>query len=151
MSNNAARRPAVPASELPSSETSSTSGDSTSGQQLERFPLFQPCSATAALFLFAYKNIVYCLHHDTLALERKLVKHKADVSIVAADNVSDRHAGRLAVSYDVGTNAIVWDLFTGAELARFASYEFVRVANWLMDGRLAFGRSCQVIGSCEVY
>lgn len=140
MSTNAHRRQAVPTSELLSSETSSVSGDSPS-QQVERFPIFQPCSATAALFLFAYKNIVYCLHHDTLALERKLVKHKADISIVAADNVSERHAGRLAISYDVGTNAIIWDLFSGNELARFASYEFVRVASWLMDGRLAFGTS----------
>jgi len=139
MSAKLHRRQAVPTSELPSSETSSTSGGSASGQQGEHFPLFRPCSATAALFLFAYKNIVYCIRHDTLILERQLVKHKADIAIIAADNVSERHAGRLAVSYDVGTNAIVWDLFSGTELARFASYEFVRVASWLMDGRLAFG------------
>jgi len=141
MSSNAAHGHTDLMSEPPSSETSSEPAETTSGRQLRQFPIFLPCCATAALFLFAYENIVYCLHHDTLALERKLIKHKADISIVAADNVSDRHAGRLAVSYDVGTNAIVWDLFNGTEIARFASYEFARVASWLRDGRLAFGTS----------
>ena len=99
----------------------------------------EPCTATAALFLFAHKHIIYCLRHDTLQLERKLDKHKFDITLLTADNVSEDGAGRLAVSYDVGTTAIVWDLFRGVELGRFASYESVRVATWLMDGRLAFG------------
>jgi len=99
----------------------------------------EPCTATAALFLFAHKHIIYCLRHDTLQLERKLDKHKFDITLLSADNVSDQGAGRLAVSYDVGTTAIVWDLFRGVELGRFASYESVRVATWLKDGRLAFG------------
>lgn len=99
---------------------------------------FHPCTATAAFFLLAYKNAVYCLHHDTLTLERKLDTHKADIAIVTAD--IENTDGRLAVSYDNGSNAIIWDLFTGTEISRFATVEFARVISWLRDGHLAFGK-----------
>ena len=56
------------------------------------------------------------------------------------DNVSERGAGRLVASYDAGQTAIVWDLFTGDEIARFASYEQIRVASWMKNGNVAFGK-----------
>ena len=56
------------------------------------------------------------------------------------DNVSEQGAGRLVVSYDEGQTAIVWDLFTGDEIARFASYEPIRVAAWMRNGNVAFGK-----------
>ena len=43
------------------------------------------------------------------------------------------------MSYDAGSTAIVWDLFTGDEVARFASYEQIRVAAWMRNGNVAFG------------
>lgn len=55
------------------------------------------------------------------------------------DNVSERGVGRLVVSYDAGSTAIVWDLFTGDEVARFASYEQIRIATWMKTGNVAFG------------
>lgn len=57
------------------------------------------------------------------------------------DNVSEQGAGRLVVSYDAGQTAIVWDLFTGDEIARFASYEQILVAAWMRNGNVAFGRA----------
>ena len=43
------------------------------------------------------------------------------------------------VSYDAGSTAIVWDLLTGDEVARFASYDQIRVASWMRNGNVAFG------------
>lgn len=57
------------------------------------------------------------------------------------DTTSERGAGRLVVSYDAGSTAIVWDLLTGDEVARFASYEQIRVATWMRNGNVAFGES----------
>ncbi|KKZ68491.1 hypothetical protein EMCG_05850 [[Emmonsia] crescens] len=54
--------------------------------------------------------------------------------------VSERGAGRLVVSYDVSQTAIVWDIFTGQEISRFASFEHIRVATWLRNGNVSFGR-----------
>lgn len=58
---------------------------------------------------------------------------------IAVDNVSERGAGRHVVSYDVGQTAIVWDLYTGDEIARFAAYEQIKVAAWMRNGNIAFG------------
>ncbi|MCJ1384204.1 hypothetical protein MMC17_007320 [Xylographa soralifera] len=102
---------------------------------------FQPCAATASIFLFAQGNRILCLHHDTLAIERKFERHKEPVVLLSVDNVSERGSGRLVVSYDEGQTAIVWDLFTGDEIARFASYEPLKVAAWMKDGNVAFGNS----------
>ncbi|KAI5256790.1 hypothetical protein E4T42_01481 [Aureobasidium subglaciale] len=99
---------------------------------------FQPCAATASFFLYAQRNIVLCLHHDTLAIERRFDKHQEDVLWICADTVSERGAGRLAVSYDTGHTAIVWDISTGDEIARFAAYEHIRVAAWMKNGNIAF-------------
>ena len=102
---------------------------------------FEPCAATASLFLFAQGSTVYCLHHDTLAIERKFTNHNQDVQFISVDNVSERGAGRLVVTYDYGQTAIVWDLFTGEQVARFASYEAIKVASWMRNGNIAFGMS----------
>ena len=59
---------------------------------------------------------------------------------IAVDNVSEQGAGRHVVSYDVGQTAIVWDLFTGDEIARFAAYEQIKVAAWMRNGNIAFGK-----------
>jgi hypothetical protein len=98
-----------------------------------------PISATASFLLVAQGNEILCLHHDTLAIERKFTRHREDVSWIHADTVSERGGGRLVVSYDAGSTAIVWDLFTGDEVARFASYEQIRVAAWMRNGNVAFG------------
>lgn len=110
---------------------------------------FEPCAATATYFLYAQHNIIRCLHHDTLAIERKFERHTADVLLIYADNISERGAGRLVVSYDAEQTAIIWDLLTGDEVARFASYEVIRVAAWLKDGTIAFG--AYLIKTVEYY
>jgi hypothetical protein len=62
------------------------------------------------------------------------------VQFISVDNVSERGAGRLVVTYDVGQTAIVWDLFTGSEHARFAAFEPLQVAAWMRNGNVAFGK-----------
>jgi hypothetical protein len=101
---------------------------------------FQPCAATGSFLLYAQQNVILCLHHDTLAVERRFDRHREDVAWISADNVSERGAGRLVLSYDTGSTAIVWDLLTGDEVARFASYEQIRVASWMRNGNVAFGK-----------
>lgn len=100
---------------------------------------FEPCAATASMFLYAQGNSVVCAHHDTLTIERRFSRHTEEISLLAVDNVSDRGSGRLVVSYDVGQTAIVWDCMTGDELARFASYENLTCAVWMKNGNVAFG------------
>lgn len=100
---------------------------------------FEACASTASLFLYAQGSTVLCLHHDTLALDRRFEHHQEDISFISVDNVSERGQGRLVVSYDVGQTAIVWDLFTGTEIARFTSFEPLRVAAWMRNGNVAFG------------
>ncbi|KAF2869890.1 hypothetical protein BDV95DRAFT_90379 [Massariosphaeria phaeospora] len=102
---------------------------------------FEPCAATGSFLLYAQRNVILCLHHDTLAIERQFTRHREDVSWISVDNVSERGAGRLVVSYDAGSTAIVWDLLTGEEVARFASYEQIRVATWMRNGNVAFGNA----------
>ncbi|KAJ5246439.1 hypothetical protein N7468_001422 [Penicillium chermesinum] len=102
-------------------------------------PRFEPCAATASLFLYTQGPKILCLHHDTLAVERRFTSHSEDIDFIAVDNVSERGAGRLVVSYDVGQTAIVWDIFTGTEISRFASFEHLRVASWMRNGNVAFG------------
>jgi hypothetical protein len=102
---------------------------------------FEPCAATASLFLYAQATSISCLHHDTLAIERRFEKHVDNVQLICVDNVSERGAGRLVVSYDVGRTAIVWDLFSGQEIARFSSFEHITVAAWMRNGNVAFGNT----------
>jgi len=110
---------------------------------------FEPCAATASLFLYSQGSAVLCLHHDTLAIERKFLKHTDNIQFISVDNVSERGAGRLVVTYDVGRTAIVWDLFTGEQVARFASYEPIRVASWMRNGNIAFGMKVQNLASIQ--
>ena len=100
---------------------------------------FEPCAATASLFLFTQDSSIICLHYDTLDIERTFESHKERVLFLSVDNVSDR-PGQHVVSYDASQTAIIWDLFTGQERARFASYEPIRVAAWMKNGNIAFGR-----------
>ena len=101
---------------------------------------FEPCAATASHFLFTQDSSIICLHHDTLAIDRRFEKHRKRILFLSVDNVSEQGAGRLVVSYDEGQTAIVWDVFTGDEIARFASYEPIRVAAWMRNGNVAFGK-----------
>ena len=102
---------------------------------------FEPCAATASHFLFTQDSSIICLHHDTLAIDRRFESHRKKILFLSVDNVSEQGAGRLVVSYDVGQTAIVWDLFTGDEVARFASYEPIHVAAWMKNGNVAFGKA----------
>ncbi|RDW66124.1 hypothetical protein BP6252_09759 [Coleophoma cylindrospora] len=102
---------------------------------------FEPCAATASMLLYAQGPSVVCAHHDTLTIERRFSRHQADIQILAVDTVSEKGAGRLVVSYDVGMTAIVWDCMTGDELARFASYDHLTVAAWMKNGNVAFGNN----------
>ena len=99
----------------------------------------EPCAATASIFLYSQKNSIKCLHHDSLAVERSFEKHTDQVLGISVDNVSERGAGRLVVSFDAGRTAIVWDLYTGEEVTRFQYYEDIKVATWMKNGRIVFG------------
>ncbi|KUI58644.1 hypothetical protein VP1G_05899 [Cytospora mali] len=102
---------------------------------------FDPTAATASMFLYAQGNSVVCCHHDTLTIERRFSRHSDEVQILAVDNQSELGAGRLVVSYDAGQTAIVWDIMSGEEVARFASYEHLTVAAWMRNGNVAFGNT----------
>lgn len=100
---------------------------------------FEPTAATASMFLYAQGASVVCCHHDTLTIERRFARHSDEIQLLAVDNQSEKGGGRLVVSYDVGQTAIVWDLMTGDEVSRFASYEDLTVASWMRSGNVAFG------------
>ncbi|KAF6827971.1 WD g-beta repeat protein [Colletotrichum plurivorum] len=102
---------------------------------------FEPCAATASMFLYAQGCSVVCCHHDTLTIERRFSRHSDEVRLLAVDTQSEVGAGRLVVSYDAGQTAIVWDLMTGDEVARFASYEHLTTAAWMRNGNVAFGNT----------
>ncbi|KAM0276692.1 hypothetical protein ACHAQH_006460 [Verticillium albo-atrum] len=107
-----------------------------SPENIQRF--LEPCAATASMFLYAQGSSVVCAHHDTLTIERRFSRHSDEVQLLAVDNQSEMGAGRLVVSYDAGQTAIVWDLMTGDEVARFASYEHLTTAAWMRNGNVAF-------------
>lgn len=102
---------------------------------------FEPCAATASMFLYGQGNSVVVAHHDSLTIERRFSRHSAEVQLLAVDTQSEIGAGRLVVSYDVDMTAIVWDLMTGDEVARFASYETLTCAAWMRNGNVAFGNT----------
>ena len=106
---------------------------------------FEACASTASLFLYTQGPTILCLHHDTLALERRFENHQQNISFISVDNVSERGQGRLVVSYDVGQTAIVWDLFTGTEIARFTSFEPLLMASWMRNGSVVFGMFCSTL------
>lgn len=101
---------------------------------------FDPCAATASMFLYARGSSVMCCHHDTLIVERRFARHTDQVQLLAVDNQSEIGGSRLVVSYDAGQTAIVWDLMTGDEVARFTSYDHLTVAAWMRNGNVAFGK-----------
>lgn len=115
-------------------------GDEFEMEQAEIPRDFEPCDATASMFLYAQGTTVVCAHHDTLTIERRFSRHTEEVQLLAVDNISERGAGRLVISYDAGQTAIVWDLLTGDEVARFASYNNLTVAAWMRNGNVAFGQ-----------
>jgi len=100
---------------------------------------FEPCAATAGMFLYAQGNSVVCAHHDTLTIERRFSRHSDEIQLLAVDTQSERGAGRLVVSYDAGQTAIVWDIMSGEEVARFASFQNLTTAAWMRNGNVAFG------------
>ncbi|CAI6097049.1 unnamed protein product [Clonostachys chloroleuca] len=100
---------------------------------------FEPCAATGNMFLYAQGASVICCQHDTLSIERIFSSHAEEIQLLAVDNHSDLGSGRFVVSYDAGQTAIVWDLATGDEVARFASYEHLTAAAWMKSGSVAFG------------
>ncbi|KAK3488387.1 hypothetical protein B0T13DRAFT_107552 [Neurospora crassa] len=100
---------------------------------------FEPCAATASMFLYAQGSSIVCCHHGSLSIERRFSRHTEEVQLLAVDNLSEMGTGRLVVSYDAGQTAIVWDLMTGDEVARFASYENLTCAAWMHNGNVAFG------------
>ncbi|KAI6407747.1 hypothetical protein MCOR20_005667 [Pyricularia oryzae] len=102
---------------------------------------FEPCAATASMFLYAQGSSVVCCHHDTLTIERRFSRHSEEIQLLAVDTQSETGAGRLVVSYDTGQTAIVWDLMSGDEVARFASYEHLTTAAWMRNGNVAFGNT----------
>ncbi|KAK5730892.1 hypothetical protein LTR15_000830 [Elasticomyces elasticus] len=100
---------------------------------------FEPCAATASFLLYAQRDTILVLHHDTLAIERRFELHRETVMWIQTDNTSEKGAGRLVVSYDAGNTAIVWDILTGEGVARFSSYEDMKVASFMRNGNIAFG------------
>lgn len=101
----------------------------------------EPCAATGSVFIYTQGSAIVCLHHDTLKLDRRFEKHTEKVLLIAVDNASERGAGKFVVSYDAGLTAIVWDLHSGHEVARFISYEPLKVAAWMRNGNIAFGKT----------
>ena len=109
---------------------------------------FEACAATASYFIYTQGATIVCLHHDSLAIERRFDGgkdgHEEPIVFLCADNVSERGAGRLVVSYDTAKVAIVWDLFTGQQVARFGSYYIIGAAAWMRNGNIAFGETRNV-------
>ncbi|RYC56865.1 hypothetical protein CHU98_g9349, partial [Xylaria longipes] len=96
---------------------------------------FEPTAATDRMLLYGL-----VAHHDSLTIERRFSRHSAEVQLLAVDTQSATMGnGRFVVSYDVDMTAIVWDLMTGEEVARFASYENLTCAVWMRNGNVAFG------------
>ncbi|RDA91717.1 hypothetical protein CP533_2342 [Ophiocordyceps camponoti-saundersi (nom. inval.)] len=121
--------------------TNITTTSSTTMPSVKDLALLEPCAATASMFLYAQNRSVICCHHDTLTVERTFTRHADDVQLLAVDNQSEAGGGRLVVSYDAGQTAIVWDLMTGDEVARFTSYDHLTVAVWMRNGNVAFGNT----------
>ncbi|SPJ88736.1 uncharacterized protein FTOL_12630 [Fusarium torulosum] len=115
--------------------------DSTTMPHVTDLKYFDPCAATASMFLYAQGSSIVCCHHDTLTIERRFSRHADEVQLLAVDNQSDAGGGRFVVSYDAGQTAIVWDLMTGDEISRFACYEHLTVAAWMKNGNVAFGNT----------
>lgn len=106
---------------------------------IQNLNFFNPCAATASMFLYAQGSSIVCTHHDTLTIRRKFSGHIDEVQFLAVDNERELDAGQFVVSYDSGKTAIVWDLMSGVEIARYTSQEPLSCAAWMRDGSLVFG------------
>lgn len=104
---------------------------------------FDPCAATASMFVYAQGASVVCCHHDSLAIERRFSSHEAEVELLVVDNISEGGSGRHIATYDANQTAIVWDMLTGHEIARFVSYDPLTSAAWMRNGNLIFGAYSQ--------
>ncbi|KAI5843207.1 WD40-repeat-containing domain protein [Tricharina praecox] len=103
-------------------------------------PELLPCYASSQFVLQAQGSSILCLQHDSLAAERRFVRHKENVTIIAVDNISDVVATRV-VSVDKSKTAIVWDIDSGEVLSQYEAYEDILVASWMKNGNLVFGDS----------
>lgn len=132
------------------------SGHSTEAGSMLQFSIpsmdrdFEPCAATASMFLYAQGNSVVCAHHDTLAIERRFLQHTEDISLLAVDTISDKGNGRLVLSYDVGQTCIVWDLMTGVTIQKFSSFSDFTAAAWMRNGNACFGMSQCVVNRIQI-
>lgn len=122
-----------------SRERAAVAQDFSTMPSAKNLKFFEPCAATASMFLYAQGSSIVCSHHDTLTIERRFSRHADEVQLLAVDNHSELGGGRFVVSYDSGQTAIVWDLMTGDEVSRFASYEHLTCAAWMRNGNVAFG------------
>ncbi|KAL6412747.1 hypothetical protein AUP68_03953 [Ilyonectria robusta] len=124
-----------------SRERAAVAQDFSTMPSAKNLKFFDPCAATASMFLYAQGSSIVCSHHDTLTIERRFSRHADEVQLLAVDNHSELGGGRFVVSYDSGQTAIVWDLMTGDEVSRFASYEHLTCAAWMRNGNVAFGNT----------
>ncbi|CCF38610.1 hypothetical protein CH063_09656 [Colletotrichum higginsianum] len=145
MSASARNRTATASSEKSSQRGRSNEMQDFTMSQPNVMRYFEPCAATASMFLYAQGSSIVCCHHDTLTIERRFSRHSDEVQLLAVDTQSEIGAGRLVVSYDAGQTAIVWDIMTGDEVARFASYEHLTTAAWMRNGNVAFGKLTRVV------
>ncbi|KAJ3489557.1 hypothetical protein NLG97_g5975 [Lecanicillium saksenae] len=102
---------------------------------------FDPCGATASMFLYAQGSSVVCCHHDSLTIERRFTGHQHEVLLLAIDNHSQYGGGRIAATYDSARIVMIWDLMTGEILKNFtpvANCQITALA-WMRNGNLAFG------------
>lgn len=100
----------------------------------------EPCAATQSLFIYSQESSVLCCEHGSLQIRLRFDGHSQPIQFISIDNVSERGSGRLAVTYDVGKTAIVWDISTGAPMASFAAYEAMTTASWMRNGNIVFGK-----------
>jgi hypothetical protein len=107
--------------------------------------IFDACAATAAFFLYAQRNVILSLHHDTLEVDRRFTGHAEEVVWIETDNHSETGAGRLVASYDTKSMTIIWDLLTGRTIARLEPYGDIRVAAWMRNGTIAFGMDLKLL------
>lgn len=109
---------------------------------IQALKYFDPCGATASMFLYAQGSSIVCCHHDSLAIERRFTGHKEEVVWLSIDNQSEKGAGRLVVSYDTSRIVIIWDLMTGDTLHEFQSLQVrLTAVSWMRNGNVAFGTS----------
>lgn len=114
--------------------------DDSTMPSIQDLKYFDPCGATASMFLYVQGSSIVCCHHDTLSIERRFTGHKSEVVLLAIDNHSQHGGGRLAASYDTSQRVIIWDLMTGDKLNEFDSMggQLTALA-WMRNGNVALG------------